>query len=78
MTLDELRAANPELGFAIYALEPGAGVTFEIYTSDGQVFTWKDATAAGAIAQAFPPAPSEPSSEIEPEPESEPEPGLFD
>jgi hypothetical protein len=78
VTLDELRAANPELGMALYALEPGGPVTFEIYAPDGKVFSWRDATAALAIAQAFPPEQPEPL-EPEPEPETAPEtPGLFD
>lgn len=59
MTLDELRAAEPALGFALYAFEPGGLVTLEIHTPDGQVFTFKAATAQAALDAAFPPAQQE-------------------
>lgn len=67
MTFDELRANNPDLGFALYALEPGGPVTFEAYTHTGQVFTWIDKTAEGAIRQAFPPQ-EDPPAPAAPEP----------
>lgn len=57
MTLDELRAAHPELGFAVYAMTPGGAVTFEAYTPDGQVFSWAGPTEQAAIEKGFPPAP---------------------
>jgi len=57
MTFDELRAAKPDLGFALYALEPGKGVAFEVHTPDGQVFGFTGETAQAAIDTAFPPDP---------------------
>lgn len=56
MTLDELRAANPELAFAVYALEPGGPVTFEVHTPDGSFYTFLGESEAAAIAKAFPDA----------------------
>ena len=61
MTLDELRNDNPELAFALYALEPGGPVTFEVITPDEQVFTFKGPTAQAAIDSAFPPREPETS-----------------
>lgn len=56
MTFDELRAAYPALGFAVYAYEPGGGVVLEVI--DGQsVFTFRGLTLAAAVAAAFPKAP---------------------
>jgi hypothetical protein len=66
-SLDDLRALRPDLGFALFAMEPGRGVTLEIY-HDGQVYAFKGATVAEAILAAFPPdipdaddAPAEPA-----------------
>ncbi|MGF7008137.1 hypothetical protein [Aminobacter sp. BE322] len=59
-SLDELRAAYPHLGFAVYALEPGGTVTLEVHTPDGQLFTWSAPTVDAAIARAFPPETLEP------------------
>lgn len=53
--LDELRQAQPELGFAVYAYEPGGPVTLEAITPDGDIFSWRGDTVADAIAEAFPP-----------------------
>lgn len=55
MTFDELRAAHPELGFAVYAMEPKGFVTFEVHTPDGQVYSFTGATQQAAIDEAFPP-----------------------
>jgi len=55
MTFDEIRAANPELGLALYAIEPGQPVTLEAYTPDGQTFSWTGPTEAHVLALAFPP-----------------------
>jgi hypothetical protein len=52
--LDELRAAYPALGFSLFAMEPGEPVTLEIYTPDGQVYSFTGATVAAAIQRAFP------------------------
>ena len=54
--LDELRLKFPLLGFAVYAMEPGKGVTLEVYAPDGQVFSFRGPTVAAAIERAFPPA----------------------
>jgi hypothetical protein len=58
--LDTLRTENPELGFAIYAMEPGGPVTLEVHTPDGQVFTFTGRTAGVVMGRAFPPLPPEP------------------
>lgn len=58
-SLDDLRAARPDLALALYAMEPGGAVTLEIYDS-GQVYAFKGETEADAILAAFPPeAPTE-------------------
>lgn len=57
-SLDDLRAARPDLSFALFAMTPGADVTLEIY-HDGQVYTFKGPTEADAILAAFPPEPEE-------------------
>jgi hypothetical protein len=75
--LDELRSLRPHLGFALYALDPGGDVTFEVYDGD-QVFTFTGPTSEAAIEKAFPPpvplAPEEPPA---PEPPP-PTPSIFD
>jgi hypothetical protein len=53
MTLDDLRAARPELGLALYAYTPGGDVTLEVH-SDGEVYSFTAATEAEAIEKAFP------------------------
>lgn len=55
MTFDELRTANPDLGFAVYAYEPGDEVTLEVTADDGQ-FTFTAPTLEAAIKAAFPPS----------------------
>ena len=57
MTLDELKAKHPALGFAVFALDPADPVSFEVYTPAGETFTWQADTVQGAIDKAFPPAP---------------------
>ena len=53
MTLDELRASNPDLSVAVYALTPGGDVTMEIIMPDGEtIFSFTGATVAEAIAAA--------------------------
>jgi len=54
MTFDEIRAANPDLGLAIYAIEPGQPVTLEITTPAGELFSWTGPTEAHVLALAFP------------------------
>ena len=68
MTLDELRNDHPELAFAIYALEPGKAVTFEVITPDSQVFTFSGPTAQAAIDSAFPPREPETTAPPTPQP----------
>lgn len=58
MTFDELRDANPELRFALYATGDDGLVTLEIYTPDEQVFSFVGRTAEEAIDIAFPPEPN--------------------
>lgn len=71
---DEIRAANPELGFGLYALAPGGAVTLEIYTPDGQTFPFAGPTEEAVLAQAFPPLEAEPAdARVEPE-----QPNIFD
>ncbi len=53
MTLDELRARHPDLGFALYAYLPGEPVTLEVLAEEGN-FTFVANTASEAIAKAFP------------------------
>jgi hypothetical protein len=70
MTFDDMRAANPHLGFALYAMTPGTEVTLEAYSQDGNVFSFTGETAEAAIRSAFPPpyppgeleTPAEPTS----------------
>jgi hypothetical protein len=57
-SLDDLRAARPDLSLAVYAMDPGQGVTLEIH-HDGHVYTFKGETVADAILAAFPPPPEE-------------------
>lgn len=51
--LDLLRAAKPDLGFAIYAMEPGGLVTFEVHAG-GEVYTFVGETLEAAMTTAFP------------------------
>ena len=54
---DKLRASHPLLGFALYALQPKAGrgsVTFEVYTPEGEVYSFTGLTAEEAMLKAFP------------------------
>ncbi|MGO3930834.1 hypothetical protein [Rhodopseudomonas pseudopalustris] len=66
-SLDDLRAARPELSLALYAYTPGGAVTLEIL-HDGQSYKFTGATVAEAILAAFAPppeaAPSPPDSDI--------------
>ena len=51
---DAIRQQHPTLGFALYAYEPGAGVTLEIIDETGDVFTVRGETADQCLATAFP------------------------
>lgn len=57
-SLDELRTLRPDLAFALFAMEPGQGVTLEIYHGD-EVYPFRGETVADAILSAFPPKPEE-------------------
>lgn len=50
---DAVRAAHPELAFALYAYDPGGPVTLEIITPDEKHFLFTGATAESALLQAF-------------------------
>lgn len=68
-TLDAVREAYPDLGMALYALDPRGPVTLEILTDTGDLFTFHGSTEAEVLGRAFP-AP--------PEPEQEPEAAIDD
>lgn len=73
MTLDELRAAHPELGLAVYAYEPGGVVTLEIHDG-GHVYPFGGTTLQEAIEKAFPvscvPLSADPKGVVAAEPET--------
>lgn len=54
-SIDDIRSANPDLGVAIYAYEPGQPVTLELITPAGDTYSFEGLTLAEAIAAAFPP-----------------------
>lgn len=63
MTFDELRAAHPQLGFAVYAydsLAAGGPVTLEIRTPVGEHFSFPGATLIDCVNLAFPYVPPAP------------------
>lgn len=68
--LDDIRSVYPTLGLALYAITPGEPVVLEVHAPDGSVFTFRGATAAHVLAQAFPdafaPATPEPVAEEPP------------
>lgn len=68
---DEIRAANPDLGFGLYAMTPRGAITLEIYTPDEQTFQFTGPTEEDVLLQAFPEPP-------EPTPEPAPQPNIFD
>lgn len=70
-SLDDLRRLRPDLALALYALEPGQGVTLEVH-HDNEVYTFRGPTESDAILAAF---PQEPAKDETPAP---PEPGIFD
>lgn len=51
---DRLREEQPDLIINLYAMQPGAAVTLEIITPDDKTYTFHGATAAAAMALAFP------------------------
>lgn len=80
--LDELRRRHPLLGFALYALTPLAArgqashVTFEVYTPEGEVYSFNADTASKAMLLAFPDLtpthpPPQPQEALEPAPDED-------
>jgi hypothetical protein len=57
LTLDHLRAAMPDLGFALYAYDPEGPVTLEVHATDG-VFTVTAETEAAVVALVLPTEPA--------------------
>lgn len=67
--LDDIRRLRPDLGFALYAMTPGGVVTFEVH-HEGKVYTFKGATEAAVILEAFPPQPAPPPLAEPPKPDT--------
>lgn len=67
---DQLRAENPDCGFALYALEPRGPVTLEVIPpeADAQVYQFVGATADEAMNKAFPPLAEDAEPETMPSP----------
>lgn len=69
-TLDDIRAAYPHLGLALYAYVPGGPFVLECLSTDGKTFKFTGATEADAVAAAFPdedtPAPPPPATAVSP------------
>lgn len=53
MTLDDIRARFPHLGFAVYAYTPGGPVTLECIAADGSIFKFTGATEHDAVMTGF-------------------------
>ena len=62
MTLDEVRARHPDLGFALYAFDPGGEVTLEVLDGD-DLFSFTGPSAEDVLARAFP-EPPQPTRDI--------------
>ena len=76
--LDELRARYPDMGFAVYALEPGGAVTLEVHAPDGRLYSWKGRGVAEVLDVAFP-IEAEAETVLAQEPALDPtQPSLFD
>lgn len=54
MTLDDIRTRFPQLGFAIFAMDPAEDVTLEAYGPGGETWQWRGASVAEVLAKAFP------------------------
>lgn len=76
MMLDEIRAQFPDLGFAIYAYEPGGAITVEVLTPDGARFTRQAPTMTEALAGMFGLPTEETPDDLEAR-DAEPEPDIF-
>lgn len=60
MTLDEVREAWPEFGFAVYAFIPGGAVTLEIHAPGGEILSFTEASEAACFDRLWGKAPEEP------------------
>ena len=60
-SLDAIRKRHPDLGFCVYAMQPGGLVTLEIFPPDGEVYSFVGATEEDVLAAAFPPEPDQPA-----------------
>lgn len=74
ISLDDVRANNPELSFSLYAYA-GSPVTLEVITPDEQIFRFDGPTEAAVLEQAFP-VPDDPV--VEEAGRHEPTPNIFD
>lgn len=54
MTFDEIRAAYPHLGLAVYAYEPGQAVKVEVIAADGSRFELDGPTLDSVLSALFP------------------------
>ena len=78
MTLDDLRARYPGLGFALYAYGPTEPMTLEVMTEEGKTYTFEGNSEHNTILTGFPEL-AYPEPEPPPEASSAPPaPGLFD
>lgn len=64
-SLDEARSLYPDIGFTLYAMEPGGPVTLELLEEGDpgeapQAIVWTAPTEREAWEKAFPPTPTEP------------------
>lgn len=62
-SLDEARAAHPELTLCLYAYA-GNDVTLEIITPDEEIYRFDGPNEAAVFAAAFPPAEPAPTPDI--------------
>ena len=74
ISLDEVRAKNPELSFSLYAFA-GEPVALEVITPDDQIFRFDGPTEAAVLEKAFP-VPDDPV--VENDDILEPTPSIFD
>lgn len=80
MIFDDIRARYPNLGFSLFAMEPGEVVTLETYAPDGTVFPFVGDTVEAVLAKAFPEMidVGVPIAEPEPAEPTEPVASVFD
>lgn len=56
VTLDDARAALPDCGFALYALDPAGEVTLEVHLVGGDILTFRGDTETEVLGYLFPPS----------------------